>query len=147
MALKIMRDADARAQILLFADDTQLQIDADKLGVAHAAVSAEWARAGLSLNPGKTKVFSSDPDVPLGTWGQYRVATMKCLGADLVDDGIAWEHPSQGGPAGGELVRAAAKVEAFAARRRGRSRSCGTLTRARADPSVCRRHATPDRRG
>ena len=115
-ALQTMRAADPQAQLLLFADDTQLQIDAGSLTLAHEAVSAEWAKAGLTLNAGKTKVFTTTPDAPLGPWEPNRVATLKCLGAHLVDDGIAWEHPSQGDQDGDDLIRAAAKVEAFAAR-------------------------------
>ena len=86
-ALEIMRTKDSKAQLLLFADDTQLQIDADNLTHAHNAVSAEWARA--QLNAGKTKIFAPDPNLPLGDWHPRRVPVLKCFGADLTDDGIA----------------------------------------------------------
>ena len=96
-ALEVMRTKDSKAQLLLFADDTQLQTDVDNLTHAHNAVSAEWAKAGLKLNVGKTKVFATDPDFSLGDWSPFRVSVLKCLGADLTDDGVAWEHPTQGG--------------------------------------------------
>ena len=69
-ALKTTRSAHPRAQILLFADDTQLQIDAGSLTLAHAAVSDEWAKAGLTLNAGKTnQSFLACPERPSGSLG------------------------------------------------------------------------------
>ena len=97
-ALEIMRAKDSKAQLLPFADDTQLQTDADNLTHAHNAVSAEWARAGLQLDAGKTKIFAPGPDLPLGDWHPRRVPVLTCLGADLTDGGIAWEHPIWGRP-------------------------------------------------
>ena len=87
-ALEVMRRRDPKAQLLLFADDTQLQTEVSDLTHAHQAVAEEWAKAGLRLNAGKTKVFARDPDLSLGDWEPQRVARMKCLGADLTDDGI-----------------------------------------------------------
>ena len=113
---EVMRTKDSKAQLLLFADDTQLQTDADNLTHAHNAVSAEWARAGLRLNIGKTRVFAPDPDFPLGDWGLCRVSVLKCLGADLTDDSVAWEHPTQGGTPNDELARSAIKLTAYASR-------------------------------
>jgi hypothetical protein len=84
-----MQTRDPAAQLLLFADDTQLQTSVDNLTFAHEAVSAEWARAGLSLNIGKTKVFAPNPDLPMGDWAVSRVSVLKCLGADLTGDGVA----------------------------------------------------------
>ena len=46
-ALEVMRTKNSKAQLLLFADGTQLQTDVDNLTHAHNAVSAEWARACL----------------------------------------------------------------------------------------------------
>ena len=94
-ALATMQTRDPAAQLLLFADDTQLQTSVDNLTCAHEAVSAEWARAGLSLNIGKTKVFAPNPDLPMGDWTASRVSVLKCLGADLTDDGVAWGQPTQ----------------------------------------------------
>ena len=37
---------------------------------------------------------------------------LKCLGADLTDDGIAWEHPTQGAAPNDELARSAVKLAA-----------------------------------
>ena len=113
-----MRKRDPKAQLLLFADDTQLQTEVADLTHAHQAVAEEWARAGLRLNAGKTKVFARDPALSLGEWEHRRVARMKCLGADLTDDGIAWAHPSQGVDPDDELARSATKLEAYAARLR-----------------------------
>ena len=73
----------------------------------------EWARAGLRLNVGKTKVFASDPDLSMGAWAPSRVSVLKCLGAGLTDDGVAWEHPAQGGTPNDELARAAIKLTAY----------------------------------
>ena len=53
-----MRAKGSKAQLLLFADGTQLQTDACNLTHAHNAVSMEWARAGLQLNAGKTKIHA-----------------------------------------------------------------------------------------
>ena len=118
-ALETMRTKDSKAQLLLFADDTQLQMDADNLTHAHNAVSAEWAKAGLRLNARKTKIFAPDPDFPLGDWSpRRRVPVLKCPGADLTDDGIAWEHPTQGGAPNDELARSAVKLAAYASRLR-----------------------------
>lgn len=78
----------------------------------------EWARAGPKLNVGKTKVFAPDPDFPLGGWGPCRVSVLKCLGAGLTDDGVAWEHPTQGGAPNDELARSAIKLTAYASRLR-----------------------------
>ena len=75
-ALKIMRTRDSKAQLLLFADDAQLQTDADNLTHAHNADSAEWAGAGLKLNAGKTKIFAPDPDLPLGDRSPRRVPVL-----------------------------------------------------------------------
>ena len=55
--------------------------------------STEWARAGLQLNAGKTKIFALDPDLPLGDWHPRRVPVLKCFGADLTDDGIGASYP------------------------------------------------------
>ena len=115
-ALEVMGTKDSKAQSLLFPDDAQLQTDVDNLTHAHNAVSAEWARAGLRPNVGKTKVFAPDPDLPLGDWGPCRVSVLKCLGADLTDDGVAWEHPTQGGTPNDELARSAIKLTAYASR-------------------------------
>ena len=109
---------DSKAQLLLFADDTQLQTDVDNLTHAHKAVSAEWAKAGLRLNVGKTKVFATDPDLSMGDWAPFRVSVLKCFGADLTDDGGAWEHPTQGGTPNDELARSAVKLTAYAHRLR-----------------------------
>ena len=75
-ALAAMRTKDPAAQLLLFADDTQLQTDVDNLTFAHNAVSVEWARAGLRLNVGKTKVFAPDPDLSMGDWASSRVSVL-----------------------------------------------------------------------
>ena len=102
----------------MFADDTQLQTDVDNLIYAHNAVPAEWARAGLRLNVGKTKVFAPDPDLSMGAWAPSRVSVLKCLGVNLTDDGVAWEHPTQGDTPNDELARAAVKLTAYAHRLR-----------------------------
>ena len=117
-ALEIMRAKDSKAQLLLFADDTQLQTDADNLTHAHNAVSMEWAKAGLQLDAGKTKIFALDPDLPLGDWHPLRVPVLWCFGADLTDDGIAWEHPTQGAAPNDELARSAIKLAAYTSRLR-----------------------------
>ena len=117
-ALETMRSKDSKAQLLLFADGTQLQTDADHLTHAHDAVSAEWAKAGLQLNAGKTKIFALDPDLPLGDWQPQRVPVLKRLGADLTDDGVAWERPTQGAAPNDELARSAIKLGAYASRLR-----------------------------
>ena len=117
-ALEVMRRRDPKAQLLLFADDTQLQTEVADLSHAHQAVADEWAKAGLRLNAGKTKVFARDPDLALGEWEPRRVARMKCLGVDLTDDGIAWAHPSQGDDPNEELARSAEKLQAYAERLR-----------------------------
>ena len=111
-----MQTRDPAAQLLLFADDTQLQTSVDNLTFAHEAVSAEWARAGLSFNVGKTKAFAPDPDLPMGDWTPSRVSVLKCLGADLTDDGVAWEQPTQGGAPKDELARAAIRITTYAHR-------------------------------
>ena len=117
-ALEAMRAKDPTAQLLLFADDTQLQTDVDNLTHAHNAISAEWARAGLRLNVGKTKVFAPDPDLSMGDWPPSRVSVLKCLGADLTDDGAAWEHPTQGGTPNDGLAQSAVKLTASSHRLR-----------------------------
>ena len=117
-ALEAMRAKDPTAQLLLFADDTQLQTDVDNLTHARNAVSAEWAKAGLRLNAGKTKVFATDPGLSMGDWAPSRVSVLKCLGADLTDDGVSWEHPTQGGTPNDELARSAIKLAAYAHRLR-----------------------------
>ena len=117
-ALEVMRTKYSKAQLLPFADDTQLQTDVDNLTHAHNAVSAEWAKACLRLNVGKTKVFAPDPDFSLGDWGPFRVYVLKCFGADLTDDGVAWEHPTQGGTPIDKLARSAIKLTAYASRLR-----------------------------
>ena len=109
-----MRTKESKAQLLLFADDTQLQTDADNLTHAHEAVSAEWAKAGLRLSAWKTKIFAPDLDLPLGDWSPRRVPVLKCFGADLTDDGIAWERPTQGGAPNDELAQSAVKLAAYA---------------------------------
>ena len=43
----------------------------------------------------------------MGDWASSRVSVLKCLGADLTDDGVAWEHPPQGGTPNDEFARAA----------------------------------------
>ena len=114
-----MRSKDPKAQLLLFADDTQLQTDAGHLTHAHDAVSAEWAKAGLQLIAGKIiKIFTLDPALPLGDWQPQRVPVLKCLWVDLTDDGIAWEHPTQGAAPNDELTRSAIKLGAYASRLR-----------------------------
>ena len=107
-----MGTKDSKTQLLVFADDAQLQTDADKLTQAHNAVSVEWAKACLHLNAGKTKIFAPDPDFPLGDWSPRRVPVLKRLRADLTDDGIAWEHPTKGGAPNDELARSAVKLAA-----------------------------------
>ena len=54
----------------------------------------------------------------MGDWTASRVPVLKCLGADLTDDGIAWERPTQGGAPRDELARAAVKITAYARRLR-----------------------------
>lgn len=117
-ALEAIRRDDPSAQLLLYADDTQLQTELGNLSRAHEAISEEWGRAGLGLNPTKTKVFVRDAAFDLGEWQGKRVATLKCLGANLTDDGVAWEGPSQGGSPAEELERSAVKLQALAARLR-----------------------------
>ena len=78
----------------------------------------EWARAGLRLNVGRTKVFAPDPGFSMGDWARSRVSVLKCLGADLTDDGVAWEHPTQGGTPNDGLARAAIKITTYAHRLR-----------------------------
>ena len=75
-ALAAMRTKDPAAQLLLFADDTQLQTDVGNLTFAHSAVLVEWARAGLKLNAGKAKIFAPDPDLPLGDRSPRRVPVL-----------------------------------------------------------------------
>ena len=115
-ALEIMKTKDSKAQLLLFADDTQLQTDAGNLTHAHNAVSAEWARACLQLNAGRTKIFALGPDFLLGDWHPRRVLVLRCFEADLTDDGIAWEHPTQGAAPNDELARSAVKLVAYSVR-------------------------------
>ena len=78
----------------------------------------QWAKAGFVLNVKKTKVLAQSPALALRDWSEKRVPTLRCLGADLVDDGIAWERPGQGGALRDELRRSADKLKAYAARLR-----------------------------
>ena len=74
------------------------------------------ARAGLTLNVGKTKVWTHSGDTPLGPWAEKRVDTLRCLGADLNDDGVTWAEPYVGSTGLAELDAAAAKLTGYAAR-------------------------------
>ena len=85
----ILRE-DPTASPLQFADDTHIHVEPDKSTEAHDAVSAEWAKAGFGLNVTMAEVWTPNPAVGLGEWEGRRVASLKCLGAFLEDDGIAW---------------------------------------------------------
>ena len=115
-ALDIILKEDPTASLLQFAGDTHIHVEPDELTEAHDAVSAEWAKAGLGLNVTKKEVWTPNPASGLGEWEGRRVASLKCSGAFLEDDGIAWASLGFGGETGEELGRAAVKLESYAAR-------------------------------
>jgi hypothetical protein len=93
-ALRSIQARDPRAVLFQYADDTQFHVAPDHIQGAYEAVSAEWAIAGLSLNRGKTKVWTPSADTQLpADWQPRRVASLKCLGADFVSDGITATPP------------------------------------------------------
>ena len=104
------------ASLLQYADDTHIHIDPQHLSGARELMAQSWAQAGLSLHPTKTKVWTPDPAAALGEWTDKRVGTLKCLGANLVDDGVAWSQPELGGEGFAELDRAIQKHEAYGQR-------------------------------
>ena len=115
-AIQAIRTRDAEASIFQYADDTQFHLDPDELPQAYEHVSREWAVAGLSLNRTKTKVWGPKPDtvLPAG-WEKHRIPSMKCLGADFVEDGIT-ATPPRHQEALTEIQPAATALETFAAR-------------------------------
>ena len=115
-AIQAIRARDAEASIFQYADDTQFHLDPDELPHAYEHVSREWAVAGLSLNGTKTKVWGPRPDtvLPAG-WEKHRIPSMKCLGADFVEDGIT-ATPPRHQEALTEIQTAATALESFAAR-------------------------------
>ena len=115
-ALEAILREDPTASLLQFADDTHVHTEPANLSRAHQAISDEWAKAGLSLNIAKTEIWTPRADTELGDWERRRVPSLRCLGAFLEDDGIAWSGPGLGGETSEELERAAAKLEAYADR-------------------------------
>ena len=107
---------DATASFFQYADDTQVHIDPEHLGHAHQCISREWERAGLSLNIGKTKVWTQSSETPLGEWAGRKVDALRCLGADLNDDGVTWAEPIIGSTGLAELDAVATKLTGYAAR-------------------------------
>ena len=115
-ALEAILREDPTASLLQFADDTHVHTEPANLSRAHRAISDDLAKAGLSPNIAKTEVWTPKADTDLGDWERSRVPSLRCLGAFLEDDGIAWSGPGLGGETSEELERAAAKLEAYADR-------------------------------
>ena len=114
--VQAIRRLDPEASLLQYADDTHIHIDPAHLSGARVLMAQAWSQAGLSLHPSKTKVWTPDPAAALGEWADKRVGTLKCLGANLVDDGIAWSQPEHGEAGFAELDKAITKLEAYGQR-------------------------------
>jgi hypothetical protein len=64
---------------------------------SYNTISDKWARAGLRLNHGKTKVWTPDPAMALPeAWEARRTRRLRCLGADLVEDQVSATPPVHG---------------------------------------------------
>ena len=105
---------DPDVSFFQYAGDTQAHVEPADLTSAYSTIEAKWATAGLELNRAKTKVWTPNPDTPLpADWQGKRVASLRCLGADRMEDGISWTPPAHG-TSTSELQDAATKVERFA---------------------------------
>ncbi|MGB1357720.1 MAG: hypothetical protein ACPG7P_10595, partial [Candidatus Puniceispirillaceae bacterium] len=113
-AVRDIERADPDGSLFQYADDTQAHTEPTNLTTSYRAIEARWRTAGLELNASKTKVWTPSSDTPLPPeWEPYRTSTLRCLGADLMDDNVSWTAPEHGGQ-GGELAASAGKISEFA---------------------------------
>ena len=79
-----LRASDDRARVYAYLDDLFIVCDSAQSEVAVAGVQGAMAELGMSIKATKTKVWSTDPNLPLPpAITQFRAASMTCLGSIL----------------------------------------------------------------
>ena len=115
-AIERIKQIDAKAQLLQYADDMQLWIDGTSIDRALAILGEELEKVDLTIADRKTKIWSQNGSSRLPAHlGRLRVNAMECLGSKL----MTTTDPSEpAAPAHGSqrsaLEKAARKVDEFA---------------------------------
>ena len=107
---------DAGARIFLFSDDIKVWVAPEHMEAAYKMIEEALREVGLSLSPTKTKVWAPTTlQLPV-RFRAFRVLSLECLGARLIDEGQPSDPvlPSIGGEVPPVLEAAATRVNAFA---------------------------------